>query len=786
MMYRYNKKLFSVCSHTCFTTRHRFYHSTSTITDIINNFLSIRYPKITLQSLTKYHAYIITTGHHSTNIFISSKLISLYACHRQPLLSKHVFDSFHGYKDVFLWNSMIKAFFSNGMYLYCLDLYDCMRGLGKLLPNQFTVPMVVSACAEVSDLGCGMNVHGLGVKVGVFEESSAVGSSFIYMYMKCGYVESARQVFDEMPLRDVVAWTALVIGYVQNRESEKGFRCVCEMFRTCEEVERPNFRTLEGGFQACADLEQVDAGRCLHGMAIKSGLEQSFSVQSSILSMYSKCGTVDEAYMSFCEVSVKDIKLWTAIISLYGKFGCITQCISKFMEMIISGINPDPIVISCVIFGLANSTSIYTGKTFHGFMIRRNYDRDQMVDNALVSMYCKFGLIHFAENVFDSVCILDKEVCNSMLQGYSKIGCPLKCIELFTEMIKLGTIPDSNSLVSVISSCSQTGRLHLGGSLHCYAVKTLMIKHVSVSNSLVDMYASNGDLITARRLFCRVINKDIISWNTVISAYMHCGNYSEAFYLFDKMVLEGIKPNVATLTIMLSVCAHMASFEKGDQIHKYIDDEMLLSNVNLATALIDMYAKCGKLKKSEEIFKNMRKRDVISWNVMISGYGMHGDATSAIETFKQMELSNVKPNELTFLAVLSACNHAGLVNEGKYLFEKMGDYCLMPTLKHYTCMVDILGRSGFLVEAENLVDSMPMVPDGGLWGALLSACKTHNDPEMGIRIAKRAIEYDPENDGYYVIISNLYDSIGMWEEAEKMRNLMKEREVKKAVGWSAV
>ncbi|KAI3506254.1 hypothetical protein L1887_28610 [Cichorium endivia] len=788
MMYRY-KKAISIGIHG--GSKVSIFHSSSTtgtdiyhLTNLLDNFLSIRSPK-TLQSLTKYHAYIITTGHHSTNVFISSKLISLYAHLHKPASSKQVFDSFHGYKDVFLWNSIIKAYFSNGMYPQCLECYASMRVFTSLLPNQFTIPMVVSACAELGDLVLGMKVHGLVLKDGTFLETSAVGSSFVYMYSKCGYVENAQQVFDEMRLRDVIAWTALIIGYIQNGESEKGLKYVCDMYKTCGDDEKPNSRTLEGGFQACGDLDSIYSGRCLHGVALKSGLTSSIPLQSSIFSMYSKCGTLEEAYMSFSEVPLKDIKLWTSIINVYGKFGNIKQCLSGFIEMLISGINPDPMVISCVISCLANSTCVSSGKTVHGFLIRRNYNEDQMVHGSLTTMYFKFGLISYAENIFNGV--LDNEVMNNtMVHGYGKLGCNIKCIEFFTKMLHLGFNPDSNSLVSVISSCSKTGEMNLGKSIHGYAVKSLMIEYTSVSNSLIEMHANNGELMIAWKLFCET-DKDNITWNTMISGYINSGNYDEAFSLFNKMVLEEIKPTTVTLVTMLSACAQTGSFEKGEEIRSnYINQEMISSNLTLATSLVDMYAKCGQLEKSEKIFNQMREKDIISWNVMISGYAMHGDATSAIETFKKMEVSDVEPNEVTFLAVLSGCNHAGFVNEGKYLFGRIKDYGLKPTVKHYACMVDLLGRSGDLIEAENLVLKMPIVPDGGLWGALLSACKTHNDPEMGIRVAKRAIECDPKNDGYYVIISNLYDSVGMWGEAEKMRKFMKERGVERAVGYSSI
>ncbi|KAI3768800.1 hypothetical protein L2E82_19634 [Cichorium intybus] len=230
------------------------------------------------------------------------------------------------------------------MYPQCLECYASIRVFTSLLPNQFTVPIVVSAFAELGDLVLGMIVHGLVLKDGTFQETSAVGSSFVYMYSKCGYVENARQVFDEMRLRDVVAWTALVIEYIQNGESDKGLKCVCDMYKMSGDDEKPNSRTLEGGFQACGDLDSVYSGRCLHGVALKSGLTCSIALQSSIFSMYSKCGTLEEAYMSFSEVPVKDIKLWTSIINVYGKLGNIKQCLSGFIEMLSSGINPDPMV----------------------------------------------------------------------------------------------------------------------------------------------------------------------------------------------------------------------------------------------------------------------------------------------------------------------------------------------------------------------------------------------------------------------------------------------------------
>ncbi|KAA8546794.1 hypothetical protein F0562_003223 [Nyssa sinensis] len=645
-------------NHLCRLLRLRSF-STSHITTYLDSRLSFFLSNhiSDLQSLQS-HAYIITTG-HTNNIFIASKLISLYASLRKPNLSTKVFDSVH-FKDTFLWNSIIKAHFSNGNYPQALQFYLRMRVCDSQ-PNHFTIPMVVAACAELSSLHYGMKIHGLVSKLGLSEGNSAVGSSFVYMYSKCGCLQDASLMFDVISVKDVIAWTSLIIGYVQNDESEKGLECLCEMHKIAGDGERPNVRTLEGGLQACGNLGASREGRCLHGLVIKIGIGCSHVIQSSLLSMYSKCGTVEEAYLSFCEVRNKDLISWTSIVGVYAKLGRIIEC-----------------------------------------LVRRNHVVDQMVHNALLSMYCKFGLPALAEKLFDRA-ERDKEAWNMMVFGYGKMG--------------------------------------LG---------------------------------------------DTVSWNTLISSYALSGHSAEALALFDKMISEGFKPNSATLVTVLSACSCIASLEKGEQVHSYIREGGFEFNLSLATALVDMYAKCGKLEKSREIFNVMKEKDVVSWNVMISGYAMHGDAESAIEIFRQMELSNVRPNELTFLAVLSACTHAGLVEEGKFLFDRMGDYSVRPTLKHYASMVDLLGRSGNLHDAEALVLSMPIAPDGSLWGALLSACKIHNDTEMGIRIAKHAIESDTENDGYYIMLSNLYTSIGRWEEAERVRITMKDRGVRKKTGWSAV
>ncbi|KAG2243221.1 hypothetical protein Bca52824_094944 [Brassica carinata] len=646
----------------------------------------------TLESVRKHNALIITGG-NSDNVFVASKLISSYASFGKPNLSSKVFSSIRR-RDVFLWNSIIKAHSSNGEYPKALSFFFSMLLSGQPL-DHFTAPMVVSACAELSWYDVGRFVHGLVSKHGGFERDRAVGASFVYFYSKCGFLEDACHVFDEMPERDVVAWTAVISGHVQNGESERGLEYLCKMHSVVgSDEEKLNARTLECGFLACANLGALEEGRCLHGFAVKNGLAYS------TFSFYTKCGSSAEAYLSFRELGGdrdEDVFSWTSIIASLARSGDMEGSFGMFWEMQRKGIQADGVVVSCLINELGKMMLVAQGKAFHGFVIRRCFSLDGTVCNSLLSMYCKFEL-SVAEKLFRRICEEgDKEAWNTMVKGYAKMKCDVKCIELFRKILNLGVEIDSASLVSVISSCSHIGAVILGKSLHCYAVKTSFDLATSVVNSLIDLYGKMGDLTVAWRMFSEADKSSVVTWNAMIASYVHCERSDKAIALFDRMISENFKPSSITLVTVLMACANTGSLREG-------------------------------------------KRFI--------GYGMHGDVESAIELFEQMEESDdVEPTGPTFLALLSACTHAALlVSSGSS------------------------SRSGNLEEAEATVMSMPFSPDGAIWGTMLSSCMSQEEYEMGIRMAELAVGSDPGNDGYYIMLANMYSAAGKWEEAERARD----------------
>ncbi|KAF0890436.1 hypothetical protein E2562_002812 [Oryza meyeriana var. granulata] len=743
-----------------------------------------------LPSLLSLHALAVTSG-LSWRLDFAAKLVYAYASAGRHGLAALAFSA-SPCPDTFLWNSLLQSHHRASDFASALSVHRRMRASGAR-PSRFTAPLVTSAAAELGALPVGAAVHAYSVRFGLLvgDGSVAVASSLVYMYARCGSVRDAVRLFDEMPVRDVVAWTAMISGCVRNGECRDGLSYLVRMVRSASDGgARPNSRTMESGLDACGMLGELPVARCLHGYGVKAGVGHCPLVVSSLFSMYAKCDCTEDAWILFPELLEKDLVSWTSLIGAYCRRGHVEKAVQLFLDMEESGLQPDEVVVSCLLAGLGNSADVHRGKAFHAAIVKRNFGNSVLIGNALISIYAKCKQIDIAGTIFRMLHQRDADSWSSMIVAYCKAGLDIKCLELYREMQfrdKGEFECDTSSLASIISSCSRLGRLRLGRSAHCYSIKHLIGENSSVANALISMYGICGNFDLALKIFGLVKTKtDVVTWNALISSYTQLGHSKDALLLYDQMLTEGIKPNSATLVTVISSCANLAALERGELIHSYVKDMGLECDLSINTALVDMYTKCGQLGIAREIFDSMLEKDAVTWNVMISGYGIHGEAKQALTLFSMMEGGNVKPNSLTFLAILSACCHAGLVDEGRKLFTGMKEYSLEPNLKHYACMVDLLGKSGYLQEAEDMVSAMPIEPDGGIWGALLGACKMHGNFEMGLQVAKKALASDPGNDGYYILMSNSYGSAEKWDEIEKLRNMMKNYGVEKSIGWSTV
>eukprot|EP01018_Ginkgo_biloba_P034749 Gb_24823 [translate_table: standard] len=443
----------------------------------------------------------------------------------------------------------------------------------------------------------------------------------------------------------------------------------------------------------------------------------------------------------------------------------------------------DSFTYACLLQSCVNKRSLPAGKLVHTHIIQTGLEsQDIFLGNTLVNMYAKHGILEDASRVLDQMPERNVVSWTVMIAAYARHGGAEEAMTLFYRMQRTGVQPDRFTFASVLPACSNLAALK---DVHEEITRRGFVADVFVESALVDMYAKCGSIQNARNLFDKMRQRDVVSWNAMIAGYAQNGPVDEALTLFYQMQQTGIQPDQYTFANVIPACANLAALEQGKVIHEVTIRSGLQSNVFVGSALVDMYAKCGSIEKARNVFDKMHQRNVVTWNTMIVGYAMHGYGNEAIQLFEEMQRSGAIPDHVTFVGVLSACCHAGLLDKGWQYFDCMSQYYqIAPALKHYGCMVDLLGRAGRLDEAREFINKMPIKPDAAVWGCLLAACRNHTNVELGERVAECLFELDAENNAPYVLLSNIYATAGRWGDIEKVRQMMKHRKIKKKLGCS--
>ncbi|XP_021716208.1 pentatricopeptide repeat-containing protein At5g66520-like isoform X1 [Chenopodium quinoa] len=460
-------------------------------------------------------------------------------------------------------------------------------------------------------------------------------------------------------------------------------------------------------------------------------------------------------------------------------------------------------------------------KQLHSQIIRLGLSSDNDVMGRAIK-FCalsKSGDLVYAHQLFDKMPQPDAFIYNTLIRGYLQCYLARECLILYLRMLQDSVFPNNFTFPSLVRACCIDNWVVEGKQIHAHVVKFGFLNDGFSQNNLLYMYVSFGLLEEARRVFDKMPRRDVVSWTTLISGYSQLGlvndaydvfrsmpnrnsatwnamiaayvqhnRFHEAFALFNEMRTENVELDRYVIASMLSACTKLGALEQGEWIHGYIKKNDIKMDTKLATTIIDMYCKCGCLEKAFEVFNELPSKGISTWNCMIGGFAMHGRGEVAIEIFKAMEREAAAPDNITFLNVLSACAHSGLVETGRHYFKHMTEvHGLEPRMEHYGCMVDLFGRAGLLEEARKLVEEeMPMEADAGVLGALVGACKIHGNFELGEKFGKRLIELDPNNSGRYVLLANLYATAGKWDDVAKIRRLMNDRGVKKAPGFSVI
>ncbi|ONK66610.1 uncharacterized protein A4U43_C06F10140 [Asparagus officinalis] len=598
------------------------------------------------------------------------------------------------------------------------------------------------------------------------------------MYTKSNSFDLAYKIFSTLQDPDVVSWNTILSGLW----GVNGLQFVLEMNRSGVSFDAVSF-TLAISFSA--DLYEVGFGRQIHCLVFRSGFDSDVFVGNSLITMYLRNGCVEDARKVFDEKPNRDLVSWNALISgltQEGDYG--HEAIRVFIEMVSrEEFRLDHVSLASVVSACGQERMFDLGCQVHCFAMKVGLDEHVSVANVLMSMYQKTESSDCAVRVFDNMRERNVVSWTTMMSIDGNNAAPL-----FNSM-KLDRVqPNEVTFIALIYSVSPEDSLAIGNMIHGICFKTGILSEVNVSNSLITMYAKLGYTVESRKIFDEMSYKEVISWNSLISGYAQNDQCEEALRAFSSL-LTHCMPNQYTFGSILSVitAAQTMSLTYGQQCHCRILKLGLSTNEYVSGALIDMYSKHGSILESQKAFQDTTHRSLISWTAIISAHSKHGDFQAVMRLFEEMLGSGLEPDNITFLAVLMACGGKGRVDIGISIFDTMvSQYKLEPWPEHYSCVVDMLGRAGRLAEAEAMAKRIPLGLGFSAMQSLLGACRFHGEVEMGERVAEALMAMEPKESGAYVLMSNLYAERGEWGMAARVRKEMRERGVKKEVGFSWV
>ncbi|TMW84790.1 hypothetical protein EJD97_024387 [Solanum chilense] len=501
--------------------------------------------------------------------------------------------------------------------------------------------------------------------------------------------------------------------------------------------------------------------------------------------------TLTFSHTLFTQIPNPNVFSWNFLIRAYSHSSFPQEAISLYNQMMRESLSLDNFTFPFVLKACGRLVSFRKGLEVHCVSLKMGFEFDVFVQNSLIYMYFQCGVVEFAQKVFDFIpdSVRDVVTWNSMISGYLQCGCCYLAVKVFGKLLRESDVTLNDvSIVSALTACARIELLDVGKKIHGLIVVYGVVMDVFVGSSLVDMYTKCGCLEDAKTVFDQLLDKNIVCWTSMIAGYLKCDMCKEAIELFREMLIAGVMAEPATIACVVSACGHSGALDLGRWVHNYTERSGIEMNLIVKNSLIDMYSKCGLVDKALEVFHSLTNKDVYSWSMMISGLAMNARSKEALQLFSLMEgSSEVSPNEVTFLGILSACSHGGFVDEGFYFFEKMTRrYKIFPGIEHHGCLVDLLGRANLLVEAMDLIGSMSKKPDAVIWRSLLFACSRHGNVELAEVAAKKINELEPEKCGAHVLLSNVYASASRWKDVKMVRRNMGADGIQKQPGCSFI
>ncbi|XP_048226622.1 pentatricopeptide repeat-containing protein At3g13880 isoform X1 [Ricinus communis] len=614
-------------------------------------------------------------------------------------------------------------------------------------------------------------------------------NNFLNLYSKWGEMGNAQKLFDRMSERSVISYNILISGYGGMGFYHKAIGLFSEARMACLKLDKFSYA---GVLSACGQIKDFALGKVIHGLAIVCGLGQQVFLTNLLIDMYCKCERIDHARLLFESSDELDNVSWNSLITGYARVGAYEEMLKLLVKMHHTGLRLNAFTLgsalkSCYL-NLNNMVSY--GKTLHGYTVKQGLDLDIVVGTALLDMYAKTGYLGDAIQLFRTSPNQNVVMYNAMIAGFIQTEdidkeCAYEALKLFSQMQRQGIKPSDFTFSSIIKICNHIEAFEYGRQIHAHICKHNIQSDEFIGSTLIELYSLLGSTEDQLKCFNSTPKLDIVSWTTMIAGYAQNGQFESALALFYELLASGKKPDEFIITTMLSACADVAAERSGEQVHGYAVKTGIGTLAIVQNSQISMYAKSGNLDSAKITFEEIKNPDVVSWSVMICSNAQHGHAKDAINLFELMKSYGIHPNQITFLGVLTACSHGGLVEEGLRYYESMKkDYDMKINVKHCTCIVDLLSRAGRLLDAKNFILNSGFGDHPVMWRTLLSGCRIYKDIVTGKHVAEKLIELDPQESSSYVLLYNIYTDAGIDLPATKIRELMKDRGIRKEPGQS--
>ncbi|CAK9156590.1 unnamed protein product [Ilex paraguariensis] len=613
----------------------------------------------------------------------------------------------------------------------------------------------------------------MGLVSGVFLVSGLVEN-----YSKMGFMESSEKCFEESLALDSVVWTAMINGYVWYDEFEKAREVFMGMRGLGVEL---NEFSLTGVLGAVLDVKE---GELIHGLGVKMGFLTGCSthLNNAVMNMYGRCGRNIDAVNMFDEIPNPDVVSWTERIGV--AYDCV-EAVELFIFCWSKGFEVNEYTIIKILSAMGGPSMLKLGKQIHSLIYKAGYLSVVSVSNAVISLYGKTGQMGDARRVFDEMNFQDSVSWNSMISGYSENGLAGQAFAMFSQMRDILLQPNEYTLASMLEVISNSNSLEQAMQIHALMVKLRFLSDDCMLSCLITAYGKCNRIDESKRVFNEIDKVDKVHLNAMAAAFADAGYHADVLKLFQTRLNMSLEVDSVTFSIALKACGVLTDLGQARTIHSLALKYGIDMDSFIGSAIVDIYCKCGSIDDADNAFRNIAENNLAAWNAMMMGYAQSGHHHGVFDLFSRMQEFGMKPDEITYIGVLSSCCHAGLVNEAHHHLNSMFKlHGLIPCLEHYACVVDVLGRVGRLEDAKITIDQMPICPDARIWQILLSACNIHGNIDLGKVAARNLFELQPENDSAFVLLSNLYASAGMWNAVRELRRKMKQEIVCKEPGSS--